>query len=295
MPEKAAPVSVVVPAFDAAETLARALDSVCAQTLAPSEIVVVDDGSRDDTAAVAARYPVRLVRHAANRGGAAALLTGVEAAQFPFVAFLDADDEWYPDKLAAQMAAIEDAPLCGTAFDCVTDGRVTGNFGTAAFPHGPDAFWRNLLETSAVLQSSALARRDAVLRVGIDTSLRTGYDQALFVRLAATGPVAFVHTPLVAYHDMPGSLTKTPDPANVRRVLALHRSHIALFADRLSPRDRRRLTARRESEAAVDLFAAGAFTEATTLALRAAAGGDRPLENLARLARYALRAGRSST
>jgi glycosyltransferase involved in cell wall biosynthesis len=100
-------VSVVIPAFDAERYLAEALTSVLGQTRPPAEVVVVDDGSTDGTAAVAAGFgsPVRCVSR--TRGGiGAALNTGLEHTSGKLLAFLDADDVWLPDKLALQTGAL---------------------------------------------------------------------------------------------------------------------------------------------------------------------------------------------
>lgn len=97
--------AVVIPAFNAARTLAEALASIFAQTLLPDEVVVVDDGSTDETAAIAAGFSpqVRVVRQD-NAGPGAATTRGVGATRAPIVAFLDADDLWLPEKMAEQMA-----------------------------------------------------------------------------------------------------------------------------------------------------------------------------------------------
>jgi glycosyltransferase involved in cell wall biosynthesis len=107
-------VSVVIPAFNAARYLGAALGSVLAQTSPPDEIVVVDDGSRDETAEVAQSFPgVRLV--ARDHGGiAAARNTGVAATCGRWIAFLDADDLWLPNKLERQLAHLAASPdACG--------------------------------------------------------------------------------------------------------------------------------------------------------------------------------------
>jgi glycosyltransferase involved in cell wall biosynthesis len=107
-------VSVVIPAFNAARYLGAALGSVLAQTQPPDEIVVVDDGSIDDTASVAQAFPgVRLVSRD-HRGIAAARNAGVAATSGGWIAFLDADDLWLPDKLERQFVRIAASPgTCG--------------------------------------------------------------------------------------------------------------------------------------------------------------------------------------
>ena len=106
-------ISVVIPAYDRERSIARAIAAVLAQTYPAIEIVVVDDASTDGTAArvEAIGDPrVRLVRHAKNRGAAAARNTGVEAARGAFIAFQDSDDDWLPEKLARQAAHMASLP-----------------------------------------------------------------------------------------------------------------------------------------------------------------------------------------
>jgi Glycosyl transferase family 2 len=94
-------ISVVIPAYNRAAMLPRALRSVWAQQPElPAEVIVVDDGSKDDTAAVAGRLGARVIRHGENRGLSAARNTGLQAATQPWVALLDSDDEWLPHHLA---------------------------------------------------------------------------------------------------------------------------------------------------------------------------------------------------
>jgi glycosyltransferase involved in cell wall biosynthesis len=102
-------VSVIVPVFNGARFLAEALDSILAQTYAPIEIIVVDDGSRDKTPGVVSSYgdKVRYLRQE-NAGPASARNRGLIASKGLFVAFLDHDDLWHPEKLARQMKRFED-------------------------------------------------------------------------------------------------------------------------------------------------------------------------------------------
>ncbi len=101
-------VSVVIPTYNRARLVARAIRSALAQTFDDFEVIVVDDGSTDDTERVVAGFDdprVRYVPHSANGGEAAARNTGVAAARGIYIAFLDSDDEWFPDKLHEQMRA----------------------------------------------------------------------------------------------------------------------------------------------------------------------------------------------
>jgi glycosyltransferase involved in cell wall biosynthesis len=104
-------ISCVVPVFNAERYLGKALDSILAQTYRPIEIVAVDDGSADGSAQVLASYGDRVRRfHQANAGPATAYNRGVAEARGAYIAFLDADDLWYPEKLALQMARFGEQP-----------------------------------------------------------------------------------------------------------------------------------------------------------------------------------------
>lgn len=107
-------ISVVIPCFNRAGLIPRAVRSVQAQKIDSMEIILVDDGSADDTVAVVARLQaedprIRLVRHERNRGEAGARNTGVKNARGAYIAFLDSDDEWLPGKLDAQLKALAQA------------------------------------------------------------------------------------------------------------------------------------------------------------------------------------------
>lgn len=112
--------SVVIPAFDAADTISDALHSLARQTVPPARVIVVDDGSRDDTAARAETYadamPLVVIRQA-NGGCGVATNAGVALVDTPILAYLDADDVWLPTKAEAQLALLAARPelsgLCG--------------------------------------------------------------------------------------------------------------------------------------------------------------------------------------
>ena len=121
-------ISAVIPAFNASHCLGRAIDSILAQSYPAEEIIVVDDGSTDDTAVVAKSYgePVRYI-YQDNSGASIARNTGVTAAKGDWIAFLDADDEWLPEKLQRQVEIISNNPelrWCSVNYNR-TDGQKT--------------------------------------------------------------------------------------------------------------------------------------------------------------------------
>ncbi len=110
------PVAVVIPAYNRAGTLERCLGSVFSQRPAlPAEVIVVDDGSADDSAALAESLGATVIRHAENRGLAAARNTGLTSTECEFVAFLDSDDEWLPNHLATLWEIRDGHALIGSA------------------------------------------------------------------------------------------------------------------------------------------------------------------------------------
>jgi glycosyltransferase involved in cell wall biosynthesis len=100
-------VSVLIPAYNAAPWIGETLASVCAQTYAPTEIIVVDDGSTDETAAIVAREPRATLVRQTNRGPSAAMNRAFAASRGDFIEFLDADDLLAPDKIARQVALLD--------------------------------------------------------------------------------------------------------------------------------------------------------------------------------------------
>jgi glycosyltransferase involved in cell wall biosynthesis len=242
-------ISVVIPTYNRASLLRRAVDSALAQTLAPAEILIVDDGSTDDTATVCAQYtaPVRYIR-TPNGGVAAARNTGIREARGEWIALLDSDDEWEPTKLFVQTAALNAAPdarWCITgctlvdgdgavrpgrqgyeaAFPVFSETRDTAAeyFGRALTRIAPDVYAGDLYETlfrgNVILPSSALIHRDVFARVGVfDPAFRYAEETEFFHRVAAAFPVAIVLTPLVRYRvAQAGSLTSS---SNTQRLIA---------------------------------------------------------------------------
>lgn len=193
-------VSCIVPVFNGESYLGEALDSILAQTYRPIEVIVVDDGSTDGTAAVVARYGDRIRHVRQNNGGApTARNLGLSVATGEFVAFLDADDLWHPEKLARQMARFEARPQLDL---CVTHLQ---------------RFWIPQLEKEqkrfqdhrfaevlpGYVTQTLLARRILFASVGhFDTSRRVGDPMDWFLRAAERGAVMELLPDLLVYQRM---------------------------------------------------------------------------------------------
>ncbi len=231
-------VSVIIPAYNAAECIAGALDSVLAQTLCEFEILVVDDGSNDGTATVLASFGDRLqLLTQPNSGPAAARNKGLQHARGEFVAFLDADDRWLPTKLERQVALLRSRPeigFCSTATAVVdAAGAPVADWPCCA----GDAVLPELLFMRAAAisgsTSGVVARRALVLEVGgFDERLRGFEDPDLWIRLSARTRYACVAETLTLVVRTAGSVSSQL-PRMRRATLASFRKNRSLLPARL--------------------------------------------------------------
>jgi glycosyltransferase involved in cell wall biosynthesis len=216
-------VSVVIPCFNARETLWRALVSVLGQDRRPREVIVVDDGSTDGGAdSIAGRFDdVRIVPQT-NQGVSAARNRGVEEARGPWIAFLDADDEWLPCKLKRQLDVLARHP--GLLW-CASGGRVETAGGTqgCGIPprvakHIPDrellADYFEAARKGVFIHTGGIVCHKELLRLagGFETGLSQAEDLGLWCRMAMESPaIGYVDQPCYVYHGgTPGSLSKRP-------------------------------------------------------------------------------------
>jgi glycosyltransferase involved in cell wall biosynthesis len=178
--------------------LQRAIASVLRQTYEHLEVIVVDDASTDDTRKVVESFHdhrIRYVRHTTNRGGSAARNTGVDAATGQYIAFLDDDDEWLPEKTQKQLDVLTrfDAVLC----TCLVNGK-----SMAKRKAGPTVTLEDLKRSPyAVGGTGVLMAKASMLKEHrFDESLRISQDWDLFIRLAQQCAVAYLNEPLVVYN-----------------------------------------------------------------------------------------------
>jgi glycosyltransferase involved in cell wall biosynthesis len=210
-------VSVILPTYNRARLLPRAMRSVLNQSWRDLELIVVDDGSSDDTAAVVAAFDdsrVRYLAPAGNLGDAGARNRGIAAARGEWLAFQDSDDEWLLHKLALQMqyalgpqaewaaVAASVLRLAGRQIEYIAWPRTGGNADVgevefAAFLYGMTAYLQGLV-----------VRRDAVEALGgFDTRLRARSDFDFCLRLAQRYRVAAIIEPVAVSHESPTSIS----------------------------------------------------------------------------------------
>jgi glycosyltransferase involved in cell wall biosynthesis len=193
-------VSVIIPAFNRAWCLAEAVDSVLAQGFGDFELIVVDDGSTDGTAALLAGYgdAIRVLRRE-NRGVSAARNAGIAAARGDLIAFLDSDDLWRSGKLRRQVAffaAHPEALICQTEELWVRNGRRV-NPGKRHRKRAGMIFEPSL-DLCLVSPSAVMVRRELFERVGFfDERLPACEDYDLWLRVSCRFPVHLIETPLI--------------------------------------------------------------------------------------------------
>ena len=216
-----AKVDVIIPAYNAASFLAAALESVIAQTFTDWQIVLVDDGSTDHSAQIISQFKLRLTDKLqwitqANAGLPAARNVAIRASSSEFIALLDADDLWLPNRLEASLRSFESRPDVGLSYglnDQINiDGEVTRTFERRErYPEGKVAgeIYRRTMDLPC---PTVTFRRRSVEDVGFfDESLRATEDRDLWLRIAQLYEVAVVPEVIAHYRVSPMAMTTNPD------------------------------------------------------------------------------------
>lgn len=227
-------VSVIIPVYNGGGEVRRAIDSALGQKNTNVEVIVLNDGSKDETASVLAEYgdQIRAINQQ-NSGLSRTRNSGIVLAAGEWVAFLDHDDYWKPDKLSLQLKAAE-----RTGFDVVYTNA--GNFGKVArvaeLRSEPKAMaegdlWQRLMLENFIVLSSVMIRRTVIQDIGgFDTSLASVEDWDLWLKLAARGVrFAAVGEPVTMYQWRAGSMSKNYELMRSTRQIIIKR---ALESDR---------------------------------------------------------------
>lgn len=193
-------VSVVIPTYNRGWIVNDAVDSVLNQAFQQYELIVVDDGSTDDTKAILREYGdrIRVIRQA-NRGVSAARNRGIRAAKAPLIAFLDSDDVWLADKLSVQVAFFDNHPaaaVCQTEETWIRNG-VRVNPGKRHRKRSGMIFEPSLA-LCLVSPSAVMLRKDLFETIGLfDESLPACEDYDLWLRISITHPIYLIDQPLI--------------------------------------------------------------------------------------------------
>ncbi len=196
-------ISVIIPTYNRAQTLLKALATVAQQTFADYEIIIVDDGGTDDTEdRVKDRYGERIayIKKQQNAGLSAARNTGIREARGIYIALLDDDDEWLPEKLALQIKLIQHDATIGLVYCGSLHVNKDGEIINQLKPHKRGQIFNDLLEENYIYGSASavLIRKNVLEKVGyFDENLTACEDWDLWIRIAQYYIIDYVDTPLV--------------------------------------------------------------------------------------------------
>ncbi|MDQ3929530.1 MAG: glycosyltransferase [Chloroflexota bacterium] len=225
-------VSAVITTYNYGRFISRAIESVLAQTLQPDEIIMVDDGSTDDTAQVVARYADRGLRYVykANGGGSSARNAGILASHCELIAFLDADDVWLPHKLERQVEQMVRHPNLGlvSGSEWQVDERGEHPYLVARQPLEAAGVYKQMLVENFIGNTSlALVRRSVFDKVGMfDEKVPLGHDWDMWLRIARAYPISILEEPLIYYTRHSGSLSAGKIEQRYRSNREFHRRYI---------------------------------------------------------------------
>jgi glycosyltransferase involved in cell wall biosynthesis len=240
-------VSVVIPAYKAAGTICRAVDSVLAQTSSAHEIIVIDDGSPDNQCEIIERaYGERVILiRQANGKTASARNAGIERATGDFIAFLDADDYWEPQKLAKQLAVFEQHPevaiVAGRYFEQEPHGSPCEGglhkcrdiqWDRVIRPAGAEAF----MLASRMWTGTMLIRRDAIGQHRFLSGLEPAEDRDFWVRILQGQATYFCSEPLATCVLEPGSISRSGIERDCTSMLRVVERH-AILLGRMAARE----------------------------------------------------------
>lgn len=206
--------SIVIPAYNVEKYLGRTIETALSQTLLPDEIIVVDDGSTDNTRKIAESFKHIRYFYQKNSGAAVARNRGAKEAVGDWILFLDADDECLPERVEKVSVYLKENPLpvmiCGNEFEGNHDvGWKYKNlfaYYNKNQPLFPQLFKRCFLSTS-----SMAVKREIFLKVGgMDPKLRSAQDFDLWLRMALEGELGFIDSPLSRYTIREGNISSNP-------------------------------------------------------------------------------------
>lgn len=240
-------VSVIIPTHNRAYCLARAIDSVLAQTYRDFELIVVDDGSTDATLDLLRGYDdprLTVIRHETNKGVSAAINTGIRASSGGIIALQDSDDEWLPEKLERQLAVLRERPEVGVVY--CDQWRIRGDerFVYPASRVMPEdgLIYRRALDDALhnIGNQSLVVRRELFDEAGLyDEALRKNVDLDMLIRLSEHALFFHMDEPLVNYYVTGESVTGRGEAEGIRTQEILFDKHYAALREDAALRGKR--------------------------------------------------------
>lgn len=235
-------VSIIIPTFNRRDYITIALDSVRVQTYKDYEIIIIDDGSSDDTKEVLKPYQENVrYFYQDNRGIPATRNKGIREAKGDFIAFLDSDDHWLPEKLERQIECFSKHPHYGmvaTRCLCTTP---EGKFLKKNRPGKSGWILTDLFKANFIRTSSAMIKKECLEEIGLfDESLPECEEYDLWLRIAKQYPIGFIDEPLTVYTDNPQGVSTDSLAGRLQRLKVLEKDYLkecipqALYRKRLA-------------------------------------------------------------
>ena len=241
-------VSVVIPTYNYGQYIVGAVESVLNQTFRDMEVIVVDDGSADNTRELMAEFgdKIRYI-YQPNRGLPAARNTGIRAGRGEYVAILDSDDLWLPQKLSVQVPLLDSRPEVGLVYTdaFVFDGETQVTIGTHrdACPHPAGRIVAQLLFMCVMLTPTPLIRRSVLDKVGLfaeDKAIKGCEDWDLWIRIAKVYDIDYIDQPLAKYRLHSSNMSRDPELMKLSSLNVLWKA----FADPALAKELKRLRRR---------------------------------------------------
>jgi D-aspartate ligase len=284
-------VSVVIATYNRSRQVKEAIDSVLAQSAPVREIIVVDDGSKDSTRETLLSYGDRIRPFfQANGGASAARNLAMRMAQGSWIAFLDDDDVWLPEKIEQQMELVRRNPELGLVYcsDYAVDEQLRILYPRNAQDGNRGDVFERLLIKNFIFTSCVIARRDAVEKAGyMQPEFKFAQDWDLWLKIAAERPVDFAPAPLVLYRQSPTGCLTHDMKADDRLLEMKTIMQRAFTLRKIGSKARKRAQFEIESQWASASLVNGKNTAALSHALRAVAAQPRSMEGY-RLSAYSL-------
>ena len=207
-------VSIIIPTYNREHLLGRAIQSILNQTYQDFELIIVDDGSTDNTEKLVRKFNserIKYIRHGENKGPSTARNTGIKSAKGDYIAFQDSDDEWMPEKLEKQIGAFEVAPpevgIVYTGWYAVINNKKRYLPPAGVNPKDGDLF-STLLRRSLLGTPAALIKRECFERAGMfDERFPPAEDWELFLRMSKFYQFKYINEPLVMYYRQLDSIS----------------------------------------------------------------------------------------
>jgi len=230
MNENSCLVSAVIPAYNARDYIAEAIESALAQTYAPIEVIVVDDGSTDGTEEAVRPFgdQVRYIKKE-NGGPASARNLGIQSSRGEYVAFLDADDIWLPEKTERQVEVMKDNPelglVCAGSYVVDKDNNVITEW---HMPEDREETFKSVYDRNFILCLTVMIRRECFDKVGLlDTNLEISQDVDMWLRILKHYPFRYVNELFARYRVHADNISKNIDKRYAENIVVISKPEVS--------------------------------------------------------------------